>query len=333
MRGLVPVLFILLLMSVSCQKETQGESPASEKQAREKTVVKKTPEAASDAKELCRLFEPPWGEENWRDWAMANREAAESWFVETPMKMKKADLSVIPRCTHLKSMFVGFSALEDLTPFAKLTGLKSLDLRFSNKIADLSPLKDLNGLEFLSIWGTAVTDLSPIVHLPELRRIDAKMGKISDLKDLPRFPKLEWIDLLQCPVTDVRPLAKLKNLHEVRLCSTQVTDITPLLPLAKQITYLDLCNTPFRDFKLLKSFPNLTYFQAWGLPFGDLSVLNGMTEMETLDLSNAKVDSLLPLKGMKKLKKLILVGVNPKESELAVLKKEIPDVEIVLTLD
>lgn len=294
----------------------------------------KEPETGKDPslEEKCAVFVPPWKDGSWVEWGQANPEAGEEWYDTIEETMKKADLSVLPKCTNLEYMFVGFSELPDLEPLSKLTNLKRLDLRMMPQIKDLSPLSNLKGLEYLNITGTGVEDLSPLASLDGLVELEARMLTVKDLSPLARLPRLVSLDVLKCPVTDVTALAESPSLEKALLCTTDVGDIKPLKKIAPRLTALDLCDSQFRDFEDLRDFPRLDFLRLWGLPIEDLTVLEKMTEMEDLDLSKTPVKDLTPLHGMKKLKilRLLMVEIDPRQIED--LKKAIPGLEVIQKL-
>jgi Leucine-rich repeat (LRR) protein len=327
---LLLALFVAILLACSCSKsdskqatETDSKSASPEKDA-------KPEEVSEDVRYACRVFEAPWGDSDWLVWSQNNREQAAKWLTAIPQKMPMIDLDLLPSCTHLSSVFLGFSAIVDLTSAATLPNLKTLDLRNAIKLADLTPLKSALMLEQLILLGSNVSELSALSPLPELARIDARRTQVSDLSPLANLPKLEWVDLTQTQVTDITPLAGIEGLKEIRLRDTRVSDLTPLFKVGSRYTYLDLCNTPMSDFSGLSHFPNLQTAYLCGLKIGDLVVLSGLRYLETLDLTNSAVSSLEPLEKLPNLKELILIGVNVEKPQLDALMAAKPQLKIVL---
>lgn len=321
---------VCLILS-GCEKKDAGGDAAPVVKKIQESSLQESP--SPDIIEKCKLFIPPWGEQDWSEWWRQNPDKGEKWFAETPNKMKSVDLSIIPECTHLTNMFVGFAPLKDLKLFAGLTRLKRLDIRYALELTDIGPLANLKNLEYLSIWSTSVSDLSPLVGLDKLREINARMTKITDLTPLTKMKSFERIDLLRTPVKDIRTLAEIPAVTDILLCTTEVEDISPLYLVAERITHLDLCNTPFQDLKALKKFENVKILKLWGKKLGDLGFISGMSKLEELDLSDATFKSLKPLYGLKKLKKLWLLNVRYDPGELKALRRAVPALELVLELD
>lgn len=309
------ILAVFSLSVLNCSKPVEKVEPAAK--IEEKPAVD------------CSMFIPPWKDEYWESWGKAHPAEFEAWYGEIIPKMSKITADDIKACSHLDNVFIGFSKLSSLEVFSGMKQLRKLDMRFSPSITDLTPLKDLENLEFLSVWKTAVTDLSPVADLPKLKIIDAKMTDISDISMLNRMKSLGSIDLLMTKVSDISIFKEITTIEEVLLCSTAVTDISVVYPLAEKITYLDLCNTKFSDFKALKKFKNLERLKLWGLPVKDASLFSEMENLYELDLWKTQITDLRPLYKLKKLKRLVVVDLKVDQKQLEQIKKNNPGIEIV----
>jgi internalin A len=338
-NGSVAVIALLAVL-VGCK----GEAPV--------PAQKKEP-ALSPAQiaQKCKVFEPPWGDGSWIEWGQKNPEAGEQWYNTIEDTMKHADLTVLPRCTHLTNVFLGFSGITDLGAVAKLRGVRRLDLRFNGKLEDLSPLAGLPALEYLNITGTGVKDLAPVATLPVLAELEARMLPASDVGPLAKAANLEKVDLLKCPVEDLRPLAAAPKLSRILVCTTKVKDVTPLLPVKDRIRALDLCATGFSDWALLGQFSNLEMLRLSGLPIADLAPLAGLTKLTKLDINGTKITSLAPVKdmvgmremdlsdtvigdlsplySMKQLARIYLINAKIDPAQIASLKQALPGLEVV----
>jgi len=329
----ISILFLTACLFCACQRNEEGSGKQPSGAALDSTAT--SPSSAAPAAPSpediawCEQFRPPWGDEVWENWWRRNPEAGEKWFTETPERMKSVDFQRIAKCTHIENMLVAFAPLKDLKPFEKLTALKRLDIRFAMGVSDLTPLSGLHNLEFLGLWGTSVSDLSPLIGLDSLKEINARMTKISDLKPLLKMKSITTIDLLKAPVSDISPLAQIPRITEIMTCSTLINDLSPLYPVAERITYLDLCNVPFRDFAELKRFKNLKTIKLWGLPLGSLDILSELRQLEYIDLTGAVYDSLTPLEKLPALKKVDIIGNKVNDAELESLKKKLPELEVV----
>ncbi|MCP4678194.1 MAG: leucine-rich repeat domain-containing protein [Deltaproteobacteria bacterium] len=355
------ILCAALLGAIACSKtieespretkQSVSSKPAEPKPAVSETIEKKPSSPVSaEVMKACEPFVPPWGSGSWTEWGQNNPEEGEKWYGSVEETMTGADLTVLPKCTHLENLFVGFSSLTDLSPLAGLSNLKRLDLRMIGKLEDLTPIAKLPKLEYLNITGTNVQDFSPLTELPALAEIEARMLKMTDAAPIAKMSALEKIDLLKTPITDVTPMASAAKLAHILICTTQVEDVTPLIPVQKRIRSLDVCGTKFSDFKQLGKFEHLTMLRLTKMPIQDLGVIAGlekmekldiggtkvtdlspirkMTEMRELDISELELKDLSPLHRMKKLTKLYMVNSKVSAKQLEALKKAVPTVEI-----
>jgi hypothetical protein len=123
------------------------------------------------------------------------------------------------RVTHLSLAGMG---LTDITPLAKLTKVKSLNLDY-NEISDLTPLAGLVALEKLHLGSNQITDLSPLENLTNLKFVPLFRNQISDLSPIANWSHAEHLALYCNPVSDLRPLHGLANLRKVKLQGNPVS--------------------------------------------------------------------------------------------------------------
>ncbi len=96
---------------------------------------------------------------------------------------------------------------DDLSPLARLTRLRVLELHEMPAARELPSLRTMASLEELTITDCPLTDLSALEGLPAITEL--------------------WLQ--GTPVADLRPLAGLTTLTKLDLRSTRVTDPSPLM--------------------------------------------------------------------------------------------------------
>jgi len=356
-RTRVAVSMVLLACALCVAGCGTSDSTAPEKEPAvgEPTVLEgrsHTPtKPSAELVEQCKIFEPPWGAGSWTEWGQSHPEEGELWYNSIGDTMKNADFSLLPKCKHLKNVFVGMSALTDLKPLAGLTGLERLDLRFVEELTDLVPLESLENLEYLNISGTGVTDLTPLTKLPKLRDLEARTLKITDAAAVAEMNALTKVDFLKVPLVDLTPMAKAPKLADILVCNTKVATLAPLYGVTARVRGLDLCGTAFEDYDVLAKFDKLTFLRLSSKPIADLSPIAGLTqlanldingtkikdlaplvdmvEMKQLDLSELELEDLSPLYGMKKLETLYVVKSKIDAKQIAALKVALPNAKIL----
>ncbi|HMA70004.1 MAG TPA: AAA-like domain-containing protein [Xanthobacteraceae bacterium] len=142
--------------------------------------------------------------------------------------------------------------IDDLSPFAELVGLRSLDLSGPGAISielpnitSLEPLKGLTNLTDLWLNGaTGITSLEPLKGITSLtsRTVDNAAG-ITSLEPLKGMRRLTWLSLDDAGITSLEPLKGLISLYTLYL--SRVTGITSVEPLKglPSLIQLDLTGT------------------------------------------------------------------------------------------
>ena len=142
------------------------------------------------------------------------------------------DLSPLADLTNLKSVEVVNDKSLDLSSLANLSSLNTLTLSVAT-LGDLTPIANLKNLEFLNLSSPntdslGISDLSFAANLTELTTLNLAHNQISDLAPLASLTKLESLVLAENQVGDLAPLTNLTQLEQLVLYDNQVADLTPL---------------------------------------------------------------------------------------------------------
>lgn len=119
------------------------------------------------------------------------------------------------------------SKLSDITPLAKLQGLKRLYLGYTN-VSDVAPLHRLSSLQTLILHNTPVSDISPLSRLSNLEVLDLSGTGVANLEPLSRLKALTDLNLNDTQVSELIPLQDLTQLVKLHIERTRVTDLRPL---------------------------------------------------------------------------------------------------------
>lgn len=148
---------------------------------------------------------------------------AQCWgLLESQTTMSQSDLELLVKLLpNLEWLTLADdNEITDLTPIAKLTKLKTLDLYGCADLSDLKPLSGLTDLTWLRIAGTqSLNDLSPLVSLTKLDWLDFNTCKgLADVSPLAKLPSLKTLGLAYCrEVTDVSALFSAPALKRVEI--------------------------------------------------------------------------------------------------------------------
>ncbi len=183
----------------------------------------------------------------------------------------------------------------DVSPVRALAGLDYLSCRGSSlnrgKLRDLSPLKGLMLNSFNCSDNSRLSDVSPLQGAP-LTQLHIVGTGVSDLSPL-RGMALEDLWLGSTGVSDLSPLRgmPLKNLT---MWGTKVADLSALAGM--ELRALNIAGTPVASLSPLKGMP-LGHLTMNHTPVTDLSPLKGMP-LEHLNVQSSSVSDLSPLDGM-----------------------------------
>ncbi len=236
-----------------------------------------------------------------------------------------ADLAPLARLPKLEKLTLRFTAVTDLTPLASLPSLRELAIQgpstdeectrlgcglgyfgpaddavgfvpppLDTPLSDLRPLSSAASLEVLRLGGTRVKDLSPLAGLAKLRVLDLRRTKVEKIPAGALPKSLESLALRSTPLDDAPGLAELVALEELDLWGTKLRAMPPLSAATK-----------LRTLRYWSLYPALE----------EIGATAPMTELEVLEIGNARQLDLAPLRGKKKLRSVRLFDTGLKSLE------------------
>ena len=114
---------------------------------------------------------------------------------------------------------------------------ENIGLCFESNInlSDITPLAELKGLIYLSLYDCPISDISPLMELTNLDWLNLDDTKVSDISPLRNLTNLSYLSFEGSKVSDLTPLYGLKNLKGVQLWNTplsltQINELQEALP-------------------------------------------------------------------------------------------------------
>lgn len=114
------------------------------------------------------------------------------------------------------SLDLSTEKLTDLTPIKDLKQLTVLNLN-ENLISDISPLKELKMLTELYLYKNHITDISPLSGLRQLIRLDLENNRITDLTPLTELKQLSELYIYGNPIPKSQIQALREALPELKI--------------------------------------------------------------------------------------------------------------------
>jgi internalin A len=179
-----------------------------------------------------------------------------------------------------------------------LKNLKRLIIRKCKSFRDFSNASYLNSLQYIDIAESSVSDISSIKNLEKLLYLNCNDCKLGDLYPIENIVSLEQLYCAgNSEIKDILPLAKFYKLRILNIGGTSVSDLSPLMNFVSLST-LNFDNTNVVDISPLSQLLNLREISFAKTKIDSLQEVNWgvLKNIERLNISNTKVESLLPIK-------------------------------------
>ena len=207
----------------------------------------------------------------------------------------------------------------DLKPLGACTRLKTLEMKYCD-VSDFSGLAPLQRLETLDLYGSSVTcSFLPLAACRSLRKVDfyAVKGPQSTYDSLGALTQVKSFHGGLTKMTSIKWLASAPQTEELQLFAEKIDDFTPIALLVN-LRYFRGWNmdggtmaTALGDLSFLSACRRLKKLELPGSAYSNTSLIGTFTDLEELDLSNAKqpVDVSF-VRSLPKLKRITLRGTE-----------------------
>ena len=251
----------------------------------------------------------------------------------------------IKELTSLKTLWLGYNQLTDVTELGNLTGLTKLMLPH-NQLGGNLPSTDLTklmlgdtqlkgslpsfaqltNLQELWLQGNQLTDISPLATLAALSEatlsklsLTLSYNQITDISPLENLTNLGGLWLGDNQIADISPLENLTKLKVLQLTNNRVADISPLENLTN-LWSLGLSGNRIANISPLENLTNLSSLGLGSNRITDISSLENLTKLKFVRLSDNQIVDILPLLNLMVLEELYLGGNPLNSSELQTIR-------------
>ena len=195
---------------------------------------------------------------------------------------------------------------------AKISNLTNLTKLMINgdfekkwKIANISYLKNLTGLQSLDLSYNQISDITALYHLTGLQSLDLSYNHISVINALYHLTGLQSLFLSKNQISDITALSHLTGLQYLSLWNNQISNITALSHLTG-LHLLDLGHNQISDITALSHLTGLLYLSLWQNQISDITALSHLTGLQTLYLGFNQISDITSLSHLTGLQKLYL---------------------------
>lgn len=196
---------------------------------------------------------------------------------------------------------------------AILANEDSINLRESQYINDLEPLKKLPKLKVILANKTGIKDLQALKDHREVQYLDISDTEVSDVSVLNKFPQLKILKADRTKVQDLDPLSSLKSITTVYMDDTGIHDIHASDFLAKNSKCLLVYKTYHVERWWGRLAPEWKAALEKQMKVGDnpsREVLHQLVEQKSLNLGDANVSEISSLGEFVRLEELSLSGTS-----------------------
>lgn len=202
-------------------------------------------------------------------------------------------LEVLLSFPKLKSLYLWHARLRDPGALRQLIGLEQVSLE-STDISDLSFLSSHPQLRTLTVFNSPVSDLSPLRDLVALTSLDLRNLPAPDLSPLAKLTSLEKLTVMELHPASLSPLPGLLRLKKLDLSYNRLPDLAPLAGLSG-LRNLRIADAGVEDVTALAPLTGLRKLELDDNPIRDVSPLADMSYLSYLDLSGTLVSDISEL--------------------------------------
>lgn len=230
--------------------------------------------------------------------------------LESTTSLSLSNFDILEKLTNLEVLNLERASIRDITPLSKLNKLRNLDflsnlknlkvllLKDDRHLSDISPIKNLTNLKYLSLEGS-LPDISSLSSLKNLEYLNLGLedywGDSLDWKwklDIDCLKGLDNLKELHLNRTEIHDYSSLKGLTNLKLLSLNRScigsNLNESIKELKNLDTLELKSCNLNDIECLK---DLTNVKKLGIAYNivtDISPISTMIGLEELDISGNK---------------------------------------------
>ncbi|MEE1899989.1 leucine-rich repeat domain-containing protein [Flavobacterium rakeshii] len=225
----------------------------------------------------------------------------------------------------LIKLSISSSNIDDISFLKGHISLTYLELEGNFK--NISVLRDLNNIEYLSLISSELINIHSLTHLKKLESLIVNC-KVKDFSPLLQLKKLENLNLQNNGIKDITILKEIENLKVLNLDNNLIEEL--LLSKFKNLKVITANNNKIKDISSvndlsslmflslkenlleevnLKNINNLLDINLSNNPLNQV-ILNNLDNLISLEVNNVKSLNKLSLSNLPKLKNLLLSNCN-----------------------
>lgn len=204
-------------------------------------------------------------------------------------------LKGVEYCKNTEYMQFNLESIEDISPLKDLTELKYLTINQNNILSDITPLEALTNIEHLDIETNNIADITPIRNLTKLKYLNIMYNeKIEDISIIANFYTLKELLLSGHDINNINAVKDLTGLTLLWASKCNLIDISSISKL-NNLDYLYLCFNSINNIQYLKNMNKLRKLYLSTNEIEDISVLEFLPSIQYIELVDNRIVDILPL--------------------------------------
>ncbi len=184
------------------------------------------------------------------------------------------DITPLAQLTELTRVDLGNNPITEIKSLIGLKKLKSLSLRSTSKLEDISPLLDMIYLREL-YYSDGNKNLKYLKYLKYLKNLSIGRNQVKNLKYLKNLKNLKYLSLYKTGLKDISDITYLETLSEILLTDQSLLVNISEMQNLKRLSRVDFENVNINNISALKDLPNLNTLILHNTKVKDLSILSG----------------------------------------------------------
>ena len=211
--------------------------------------------------------------------------------------VKCADMKPLAACSELCAIELKYCDISDLSGLGALQSLMSVNLYGSKVTCSFAPLASCSGLETIDFYAVKAPKetYDSLGALTQVKEFKGGLTKMTSLKWLLNCPKTEVLEVFSEKIDDFSPISSLPNLVRFRGWNMDGGSMA----------------TALGDLSFLANCKKLQKLELPGSVYSNTALIGTFSELEELDLSNAKQP--VDVSFVKSLPKLTRISLNGTE--------------------
>jgi len=224
---------------------------------------------------------------------------------------KLSSLDGLSNCISLQELGCGYNKITNLNGLSNFIHLQIFWCQ-ENEITNLDVLRNCTSLQDLDCSYNQITNLDVLRNCTSLRKLDCNDNKLSNLNGLDNCSSLQDLDCVCNKITNLDALSGCTSLQKLNCNGNKLINLDGL----SNCTSLQVLTCIYNKITNLNGLSKCIYLQWLFCSYNKITNLDGLsncTSLYELECDHNQLKTLLPIRYLRNLRKIIYYDYNPFE--------------------